>query len=168
MNEFRELLAVTSLDCLRFFHGHLKEARPTKVVTKEETLYVASVLAHHASTSSENGTLPGSLYDIMDTIIVPGLEGGLPAPDPEILEEVGSQILLFTGFFRDQMRHRHNMRWYETWGQAFLLSAGNRIQSRARAAILVRVAANFSLWTHTCCSVSRTLREQRYMLKMDG
>ena len=168
----RELLAVSEKDALTFFVGHLQDEVVSRVTqTQAETFYVASILAHHAIVSrgnSEYMSTSGSLREILDTFVLPGLDTERSAglQDPEILEVAGSQTLLLVGFFRDQMRKKHNLRWYANLGSSFFQRAGDGLRHGDKSDLLLQVGENFELWAQSCYQVSRTLRYDPYLLKL--
>ncbi len=170
MGDLTELLEVNSKQALMFFFGYL-ENEVVSTVTREEMLYVAGILAHYAQTSrNDTSCMPpaGSLYEILDTFVLPGLtaEGLSGLQDPEILEVGGSQTLLLVGFFRDQMKKNHNLGWYDHLGSSFFARASDRLQGRKKSHLLQKVAGNFPLWARSCRNVSRTMRDERYLIKL--
>ncbi|MFZ1019454.1 MAG: hypothetical protein WAN61_00475 [Minisyncoccia bacterium] len=106
--------------------------------------------------------------EFQDTFVLPGLtaEGASGLQDPEILEIAGSQTLLLVGFFRDQMKKTHNLRWYDHLGSSFFARASDRLEGRKKAHLLWQVAGNFPFWARSCRNVSRTLGDERYLLKL--
>jgi len=54
---FEELVAIDSGTALKFFVDNLREAAGTERLRDDETLYVASILAHYAQTSRAVGTM---------------------------------------------------------------------------------------------------------------
>ena len=170
MSYLKGLLAVNSEQTVKFFLGHLgKGVAP--VSTEAEVIYVASILAHYAHTSRGDTTsmpLSGSLYEVLESFVLPGFtaEGASGLQDPEILEIAGSQTLLLVGFFRDQMRRKHNLGFYDNLGRGFFGRASNRLHHGGKADLLRQVAQHFPGWAASCCKMSRTLREERYLLKM--
>ena len=44
------------------------------------------------------------------------------------METAGAQCLLLTGFFEDQMRGRHNIRWYAELGAGFFVRAAEHVE----------------------------------------
>lgn len=170
MGDMSELFGVSSEQAFWFFFERLEE-RTSGMASQPETMYVASVLAHYAQTSRfEPGYMSpsGSLYDILDTFVLPGFtaEGSVGLQDPEILEVAGSHSLLLLGFFRDQMKKRHNLRWYDSLGSSFFSRAGSRTKESGKAQLLQQVGSHFVFWTTTCRNMSRTLREERYLLRL--
>jgi len=163
------LLGVNAEQTLKFFFEYLGSGTALGA-TQAETLYVAGILAYYARTSRSDPLMSpsGSLYDILDTFVLPGFtpEGSPGLQDPRILEIAGSQTLLLVGFFRDQMKKKHNLEWYDSLGCSFFGRASERLRERKKAALLRLVAQHFSMWAIVCCNMSRTLREKRYLLKL--
>lgn len=169
MSDFAELLAVNSDQTLRFFAENLEDEN--KGASQAEIVYVAGILAHYAQTSRNTDFFmppATSLYEILDNFVLPGLtpEGAVLMQDPGLLELAGSQTLLLTGFFRDQMQKKHNVKWYEYLGRGFFEKASDGLIGRNKAHLLGQVALHFSLWAISCYKVSRKLREKRYLLTL--
>lgn len=170
MNDFAALYGVDSHGALKFFFENLREEISSEI-TEDETLYVSSILAHHAVTSRYDPDFmspSGSLYDLFDTFVLPGLtaEGFSGLHDPEILEVAGSHTLLLVGFFRDQMNKRHNLEWYDQIGSGFFVRSSNLFKDRNRASLLRQVALHFPTLALSCRNMSRTLRDRRYLLRV--
>lgn len=163
--DFRELYGVNSNDAIRFFHSRLKEVATATVITPEEKAYVASVLANFTQTPVSN-TDSSSLFsdpsEIFDRFV---LKDG-DQRNPRALEIAGAQSLLFNGFFRDQVRHRHNVKWYDKLGQAFYKRAGLYSEDRKSQEFFDRFSENFPPWTKTCCHLHRYIREERLILPL--
>ena len=62
------------------------------------------------------------------------------------METAGAQCLLLTGFFEDQMRGRHNIRWYAEIGAGFFTRAATYEESRSKARLLTMIARHFEPW----------------------
>ncbi len=163
------LLGVNAEQTLKFFFGYLRSGTVLGA-TQAETLYVAGILAYYAQMSRSDPLMSpsGSLYEVLDNFVLPGLtpEGAPGLQDPRILEVAGSQTLLLVGFFRDQMKKRHNLEWYDQLGSGFFGRASERLREKKKADLLRLVAQHFSMWAVICCNMSRTLREERYLLKI--
>ena len=119
MGPLRELLAVDERKTLEFFFLGLKDVSEADV-DRQELLYNASVLAHYAQVSTHSDTdfpTPSALGAVFDHFV------GTPETpiDAEMLETAGSHCLLMAGFFEDQMKQRHNVRWYARLGRRLLL-----------------------------------------------
>jgi hypothetical protein len=162
MEPLRELLAVDERRALEFFVVCLKDVSEPDV-NRQELMYNASVLAHYAQVSIHSGVdMPspqdlGTIFDhfVADTTFV---EDGL------IMETAAAQCLLLTGFFEDQMRHRHNIRWYAELGAGFFSRAASRQSSTQKARLLVMLARHFEPWRQRYARLGRELRDQPYLL----
>jgi hypothetical protein len=76
----------------------------------------------------------------------------------------GAQCLLLAGFFEDQMRRRHTIRWYAELGSGFFSHAAVHEPSSRKARILHAIARRFELWRQRHARLSRALRDQPYRL----
>lgn len=164
MKEFRELLSVDMGIAINFFFANLEEVMPSRrLVSQDETLYVASVLAHWAATSraEEGSFMPPmpNLSEVFDTFVV-----GMEVPGPDLLEVAGAQTLLLAGFFRDHMRGRYPVRWYDTMGTSFYAQAGDLSKDPRRSRLFMAMAVRFPFWTVTCRNLHRHLTDNRYLL----
>ena len=159
-----ELLASDHRQTFEFFYTGLKEvADPT--VYREELLYNASVLAHHAQVSSHAANdlpTPSSLSDVFDAFVVDGAHSG----DGDMLEAAGAQCLLLAGFFEDQMQRRHSIRWYSERGADFYYRAAARQQSTRKAQLLAAISRRFEPWRQAHSQLARSLRDMPYLLRM--
>lgn len=163
---FEELVGVDSGAALKFFVDNLRDTAGRQQLHDDETLYVASILAHYAQTSRADGvSIPSlaNLTEVFDTFILhtPGLS------DSEILEIGGSQILLFAGFFRDQMARRHNVEWFDHIGQSMYERASHYASDAKKRVLLDRMADSFPSWTIRCRDVSRACRENHLLLRLN-
>src|SRR5438552_11331162 len=162
MGPLRELIATDHRQALEFFFQRLQDvSRPG--VDQQELLYNASVLAHYAqvSTHAESElSAPANLSAVFDYFV---FDTTLP-DDSVILETVGVQCLVLTGFFEDQMRRRHNIRWYAEIGATFLSRAAVREPSPHKAQLLDGIARRFEAWRQRHARLSRDLREQPFLL----
>jgi hypothetical protein len=84
--------------------------------------------------------------------------------DSLMLETAGAQCLVLAGFFEDQMRQRHNIRWYAELGASFFSRAAVQEQSAHKARLLDTVVRRFELWRQRYARLSRELRDQPYLL----
>ena len=128
MDPLRELLATDQRQALEFFVLGLQDvSEPT--VDRQELLYNASVLAHYAQVSTQadiDWPAPATLSVVFDHFVSdPTLRH-----DRLMMETAGAQCLLLAGFFEDQMRRRHNIRWYAALGASF--STGRPVRSPPR------------------------------------
>lgn len=163
--DYGEFLHVTSTDTLNFFYANLKKQAKQEQVHNDETIYVASVLASFAQTSAyETFSLPTplTLSQVFDNFILRN-EG---FADSELLELAGAQTLLLNGFFREQMRPRHNVSWYDACGKSFYIEAAAASVNHKRRAILIQMAEHFPLWAQITSNLHKSLQENRYLLRL--
>ena len=162
MGPLRELLATDHRQALEFFFQRLKDVSGPDV-DQQELLYNASVLAHYAQVSTQAEfelAAPTHLSVVFDHFV---LDTTL-ADDPQMMETAGAQCLVFAGFFEDQMRRRHNIRWYATLGATFLSRAAIREPSPHKAELLARLASRFEAWRQRHARLGRDLRDQPFLL----
>lgn len=164
MDPLRDLLETDDRQALSFFFEGLKDvAAPT--ADRQELLYNASVLAHyaHVSTHTERSLpAPANLSAIFDRFVADtrlSHDGGM-------MEMAGAQCLLLAGFFEDQMRRRHNIRWYATLGAGFFARAAGQESSPRKARLLDTIADHFEFWRQCHARLSRELRDQPYLLAL--
>ena len=162
---FEELVGIDSGRAYSFFLTNLQEAAAQQRVRDDELFYVASVLAHYSQTSrSDTVSMPplANLSEVFDTFL---LQTEM-LNDPELLEFGGSQVLLFAGFFRDQMQRRHNLQWYDQVGQSLYEKAGQHSTDQKKRELFDRLSESFPEWTMSCCNLRRTLADNRFLLRM--
>ena len=162
MDPLRELIATDHRQALEFFFlGLLDVSEPT--VDRRELLYNASVLAHYAQVSTQadvDWPAPANLSVVFDHFVA----DTMVAHDGVMMEAAGAQCLLLAGFFEDQMRRRHNIRWYAELGASFFNRAAGQEQSPDKARILDTMARRFEPWRQRHARLSRELRDQPYVL----
>lgn len=162
MEALRELLASDHRQTFEFFYVGLQEVSdPT--IDREELLYNASVLAHHAQVSTHavaDLPTPDSLTKVFDAFVLDTTH----ASDGEMMEAAGAQCLLLAGFFEDQMRRRHSIRWYAELGASFYHRASAHQRSARKARLLSAIALRFELWRQVHAQLSRTLRDLPYLM----
>jgi hypothetical protein len=162
MEPLAELLAVDSQRALEFFLVGLQDVSE-RTVDRQELLYNASILAHFAQVSthaeSEMPT-PADLVAVFDQFVA---DPSVPL-DSALLEIAAAQCLFFAGFFEDQMRRRHNIRWYAELGAGFFTRAATYEKSRKKAALLTMLARHFEPWRQRHARLGRELRQQSYLL----
>ena len=162
MESLGELLAVDERRALEFFVMGLQDVSESKV-DRQELLYNASVLAHYAQVSVHaDGEMPApsDLSAVFDQFVA-----NTTVPfDSLIMEAAGAQCLLLSGFFEDQMRGRHNIRWYAELGAGFFTRAATHQESRQKARLLTMLARHFEPWRQRHARLSRELRDQAYLL----
>jgi len=163
---FEELVGVDSERAFRFFLASLRETAATERLKDDEMLYVASILAHYSQTSRFDTTAQpclANLTEVFDNFVLQTIR----LTDSDILEFGGSQVLLFAGFFRDQMRARHNVNWYDQVGQSLYEKASHHSKDRKKRELFDRLSESLPAWTIVCRNVHRTLRENRLLLKVN-
>ena len=162
MQGLRELLASDHRQTFEFFYVGLQGVvDPT--VDRQELLYNASVLAHHAQVSSHEDNdipSPASLSDTFDNFVLDASH----ADDGEMMEAAGAQCLLMAGFFEDQMRHRHSIKWYTKLGADFYFRAATRQRSTRKAQLLTAIARRFEPWRRVQAELARELRVMPYLM----
>jgi hypothetical protein len=162
MSDHRELLAVNERQTLEFFALGLRDVSEESV-NQEELLYNASVLAHYAqvsTTSSVEMPTPATLGTVFDQFVADN-----SAPHDSLQYEMAAaQCLLLAGFFEDQMRGRHNIRWYAGLGATFFARAAAQSASVKRARLLEALAREFEPWRRRHAILSRELRQQAHLL----
>jgi hypothetical protein len=162
MGPWRELLASDHRQTLEFFVVGLRDVSDATVETNE-LLYNASVLAHYAQVSTyadDDLPAPVDLSAVFDHFIA---DATLMA-DRVMMETAGAQCLLLAGFFEDQMRRRHNIRWYAELGSSFFRRAAMQEPSPRKAMLLDAIARHFEFWRQSQARLSRELRDLPYLL----
>ena len=162
MGSLGELLAAGEKQTLEFFVVRLKEVSEP-AVDRLELLYNASVLAHHALVSTRSTTdlsTPATLSDVFDHFV---FDNSLQR-DGEMMEAAGAQCLLLAGFFEDQMRGRHNIRWYSRLGAGFFSRAAALERSPQKVHLLNAIAEGFERWRQRHARLRRELSDQPYLL----
>ena len=162
MGPLRELLAIDHRQTLEFFVLRFQDlADPT--VDRDELLYNASLLAHYAQVSTQPDAdvpTPANLSAVFDQFVV----DSTLRPDSLMMETAGAQCLLLAGFFEDQMRRRHNVRWYAELGAGFFSRAARHEPSLPKARLLDAIGRRFEPWRQRHAQLSRDLRDQPYLL----
>jgi hypothetical protein len=162
MGPLRELLAIDQRQALEFFVMRLQDiSEPT--VDRQELLYNASLLAHYAQVSTQPDVdlpTPANLSAVFDHFVA----DTTMLHDSLMMETAGAQCLLLAGFFEDQMRRRHNIRWYAELGRNFFSRAAVQERSQDRARLLDAIARRFEPWRQRHAQLSRELRDQPYLL----
>ena len=160
-------LAVTNGQALRFFYERLRDVvhdTASSGAPEDELLYNASVLAHFATTSTVSTTdfppSPVNLSTVFDVFVLDRSQH----VDPELMEAAGSQCLMLTGFFQDQLRHRHNVDWFADLGADFYDSAARLSRDPSRGRIMAAMAAHFSFWRRQQWRLAVDLREEPLLI----
>lgn len=160
----RELLAVNHKQTLEFFFLGLKDVSDGDV-DQLELMYNASVLAHHAQVSTQAAfdvPTPAHLGVVFDRFVW----DDCLRVDSSTMEVVAAQCLLLAGFFEDQMRRRHNIRWYSELGAGFFFRAARSQESGKKARLLRNLAKNFEPWRSRHARLARELRDQSFLLSL--
>ena len=162
MSPLQQLLATDHRRALEFFVSGLRDvSEPT--VDEQELLYNASVLAHYAQVSTQAAgewPAPANLSAVFDHFVT---DASL-LRDSQMMEVAGAQCLFLAGFFEDQMRQRHNIRWYAELGTGFFSRAAVHEPSTRKAQLLDAMARRFEPWRQRHALLSRALRDQPYLL----
>src|ERR1700674_1772913 len=162
MDPLREVLAIDRRQTLEFFVLGLQDvSEPT--VDRQELLYNASVLAHYAQVSTKADVdvpAPANLSVVFDHFVA----DMTLLHDTLMMETAGAQCLLLAGVFEDQMRRRHNIRWYAELGASFFSRAALEERSLPKAQLLDALARHFEPWRRRHAQLSRELRDQPYLL----
>jgi hypothetical protein len=160
MGSLRDLLATDDRQALEFFVLGLQSVcEPT--VDRQELLYNASVLAHYAQISTQADVdlpAPANLSVVFDHFV----SDSTLLHDSLMMETAGAQCLLLAGFFEDQMRRRHNLRWYAELGASFFSRAAAHETSLPKARLLITIARRFEPWRQRHARLSRELRNRAY------
>jgi hypothetical protein len=162
MGPFRELLAADERQAFEFFFIGLKDVADPDV-DRQELLYNASVLAHYAQVSTRadaDWPAPANLSAVFDHFVA---DTTLQHDGP-MMETAGAQCLLLAGFFEDQMRGRHSIRWYAELGAGFFSRAAQQEPSAPKARLLDTIARRFEPWRQCHARLGRELRDQPYLL----
>ena len=162
MGPLGELLATDQRQALEFFFVRLLDVCGPEV-DREELLYNASVLAHHALISTQADVempTPSTLGDVFDHFV---FDASL-LHDSLMMETAGAQCLLLAGFFEDQMRRRHSIQWYAALGASFFNRAAQQESSPHKARLLDTIARRFEPWRQRHARLGRELRDEPYLL----
>jgi hypothetical protein len=162
MGSLRELLATDHRQALEFFLQRLRDVSGPGV-DRQELLYNASVLAHYAQVSTQatvDLSTPANLSAIFDHFVV----DSTLRSDSLMMETAGAQCLVLAGFFEDQMRRRHSIRWYSELGAGFFRRAATREASPHKAQLLHTIASHFEAWRQRQAQLGRVLRDQPFLL----
>jgi hypothetical protein len=157
-----ELLATSHRQALEFFFVGLKDVSEA-TVDRQELLYNASVLAHYAQVSTQASLempAPANLSAVFEQFVY---DDTLQA-DAAMMEVAATQCLLLAGFFEDQMRRRHNIRWYAGLGAGFFHRAAVLESSPRKARLFKTLGRHFEPWRQRHARLSRELRDQPYLL----
>ena len=162
MGPLQELFASDHRHVLEFFLVGLRDvSEPT--VDRDELLYNASVLAHYAQVSTQSDVewpTPANLSTVFDHFV----SDATLMRDSLMMEVAGTQCLLLTGFFEDQMCGRHNISWYSNLGMGFFNRAAVHERSAHKARLLDAIGRHFEPWRQRHAQLSRELRDHQHLL----
>lgn len=157
-------LAVNETQALRFFFERLRDVSDLEFAPEEELLYNASILAHFATTSTSSPEVfpasPTGLTGVLDLFVLDRSQH----TDPGIMEAAASQCLVLTGFFQDQLRRRHNLRWYSALGADFYDQAAHFGGDRHRARMMETMASRFQFWREQQHRLAHELRDLPFLI----
>ena len=157
-------LGVTHRQALQFFFEHLKDVSDGDGAPEGELLYNASVLAHFATTStSGTDTFPAAASSLTSVLEVFVLDRSQHI-DAGVLEAAAAQCLVLTGFFGDQLKHRHNIDWFAALGAGFYDRAAHHGADVARVRMMEAMADHFDYWRHRQRKLARELRDRPRLL----
>lgn len=164
--ELKELIAVSSDDTLRFFYSGLRETEAGRNLPGFETLYLASVLANYAQYSvgadTRDPTPPEDLVQVFDQFIIPTETF---RDDVEILHLAASQCLFMLGFFSEQMKKRHNVRWFETYGRGYYLKLSHHSATQSEKKLFWKVSRDFSQCVAACQELQANCHDARFLIR---
>ncbi len=106
---------------------------------------------------------PANLSEIFEHFILYGSD----LRSSELLEIGGAQVLLLAGFFRDQMKDRYPVGWYDEIGQSFYGRAARYARNKTRIELMDKMSKYLPFWTITCRNLNRSLQEERLLLKVN-
>jgi hypothetical protein len=162
MEPLRELLGSNHQQTLEFFLVGLREVSEPDV-DSDELLYNASVLAHYAQVSTraaDDVPTPAHLGEVFDAYV---LDTSMQQ-DSGMMETAGAQCLFLAGYFEDQMRRRHTIRWDAGLGARFYHRAAATERKPRKARLLSAMASHFESWRQRHAQLSRELRDRPYLL----
>lgn len=159
-----DLLETNFEKAVGFFYDGLREVSDQK--NKEQMEYVAGVLARYSLVHrmSEWPMAPmANLSEVFENFYMRLTD---LANDPKILEAGGSQIILLAGYFRNQMKRRHNVVWFDEMGQFFYTRAGECSLGK-KSKFFFGLSGSLPQWNIACCKLSDYHRENRFIIKVD-
>ena len=174
--DFENLYGVTEERALNFWASHLEDAvgsRRWAEIRNSTGVYLASVLGHFclqsmdrlAVLSPEYSCSEGEFRQFADLTQIAEmmLQQLTSAKSPAWMESAGAHILLYAGFFQNQMRHRHNIDFYARMGSdCYRMAAVGKREKMMRL-----VAAEFGQYLFLLASLQRNLRESRYLIRAE-
>jgi len=132
------------------------------VVSRDEFLYVSSILAHYAFVEAGNAEflpIPGTLRQLHD-LFVTDLETW---NDAELMETAAAHALMLTGYFAGAMRLRHDLGTYVRWGRFFFDRAASSTPGR-KGEVLHGMHEHFPAWRDRLERLHQGLWERQQVL----
>jgi hypothetical protein len=171
MDPLRHLLWSNDDETFNFFLGGLSEVtnRPRSREDKE-LMYVTSVLAHFAGPppcSRKGNHTPGlyriplNLTEVFDEFVL----NDRAVQDSFYFEAGASKSLLLAGFFRRQMKRRHNVEWYDQVGSSLYLRASRLSDTPSAAWLYFRLSQSFAFWTLACSELQKHFYEEQFLVR---
>lgn len=160
MDGMQSLLAVNEKIAFDFFKTRLGEELPSNWPhPKEEFLYIVSVLAHYAQTSCSSTdswlTPTTDLREFFERFVT----GEVIKGDVEMYQWAGSLVVLHAGFFREQAKKRHNVRWYDQIGQSYYENASRVAKTRPHQTLFSSLASSLPDWNRLCSDLNSKLQK---------
>lgn len=90
--------------------------------------------------------------------------------DPILLEFGASQALFIGGFFREQIRRRHNPSIFDGLGSLLYSEASCYSRDKKQREMFGRMAIAFPLWARICSNLNKTFQENapnQYLLRLN-
>jgi hypothetical protein len=171
---FQDLYGVTEEQALNFWANNLHESIGSEQwarMSDSTGLYLASVLGHFCLQSTDRVEILSTDYAANDQefrqfadltqIAELMMQQLTAAKNPLWMESAGAHILLYAGFFQDQHKDRHNIKFYSRLGrECYLMAAVGK-----REKIMKSMAAGFHEYLFHLAKLHRHLRESRFLIK---
>ncbi len=167
MGYMAELLEVSENQALEFFFKAIISEEYPEGSSKLEIKYIASIMAHYtqvSTVSSSHFPMSRNLGQIFDEFVL----NTSVHTNPEIMEWAGAQTVILAGFFGSQMSRRNNLPYFEEVGRSFYIRASLFTKVKAKKELFERVSSHYPDWTKTLNSLSKTLRDNRYLIRLEN
>jgi len=175
--DFEDLYGVTEERVLNFWSSHLHEAMGTQrwsQISDSTGVYLASVLGHFCLQPTDRLEALSPDYSPADTefrqfadltqIAELMMRQLTSARNPAWMESAGAHILLYAGFFQEQHKVRHNIRFFASMGrECYLMAAVGK-----RTKMMKQMAAGFDQYLFHLADMHRNLRESRYLIRPEN
>lgn len=162
---FADTFLISQTRAFNFFSttlGDVVEQDGCGTASRDEFLYVTSILAHYALVESGNSQylpIPGTLRNLHD-LFVTNFDTWR---DADLMETAAAQTLMLTGYFASAMRARHNLRTYVGWGRFFFTQAASGADGK-RQTVLRGMSRHFPLWRGHLEQLHTQLWENRLLI----